>query len=402
MVSDTAAPIPAPRGVPLAAAAPGANARPRLHIDLDALVANYRTLEAAAPGAAVGAAVKADGYGLGAALVVRALSAAGCRAFFVANAQEGAQLRRARAAPAEARIHVLGGIFPGDEPFFAEHALTPVLNTRDQVRLWAEARAAWRAAGPASLHVDTGMNRLGLSLAEVEELLTMPDLLASAGVDVLMSHLACASEPEHGLNGLQRERFLAIAARLGPHAPQARLSLANSAGAFLSAHGGVDYALDLVRPGIALYGGSPFDPAVSHPPTPLRPVAHLFAPILQVRDVAAGDSIGYGATFTAPAPMRVATVAIGYADGFLRAAAAGGYGVLAGERTPIVGRVSMDLISVDVSAAGAAARPGAWVEFLGAHADLEDQAVAAETISYEFLTRLGPRCERSYSGGAVQ
>lgn len=372
-------------------------ARPRLTINLDALIANYRTLQRAAPTAHTGAAVKADGYGLGAVPIAQALAAAGCRHFFVANADEGVALRSARAVPDDAAIHILDGLMPGEEACYSAHALTPVLNTPDQVRRWAEARSTWRAAGPSTLHIDTGMNRLGLTAADLAAVLGAPDTLIAAQPTLIMSHLACAATPEHPLNARQAAQFQNAAARVRSVTPAARLSLANSAGVFM----GEAYAFDLTRPGVALYGGRPFDERADPRAPTLTPVVTLEAPILQVRTIAAGESVGYGATHTAAAPAQIATVALGYADGFLRAAGAGGYGVLAGRNAPIVGRISMDLITVDVTAHGEAARPGALVAFLGAEAALDDQADAAGTISYEFLTRLGPRCARRYIGGAA-
>ncbi len=388
---------PAPPTPPSLTAARTTSARPQLTIDLDALAANYRTLQGGAPRAETGAAVKADGYGLGAVPVARALAAAGCRQFFVANADEGVELRTARAVPDDAAIHILDGLMLGEEAAYSAHALTPVLNTPEQVRGWATARSEWRAAGPATIHVDTGMNRLGLAPAELEAVLADPDALIAAEPTVIMSHLACGATPEHPLNDQQRARFCSAAERLRALAPGAKLSLANSAGVFL----GETYAFDITRPGVALYGGRPFDDPERPDAPQLKPVVTVDAPILQVRAVEPGDSVGYGATYAATAPTQIATVALGYADGFLRATSAGGYGVLAGRKAPIVGRISMDLITVDVTGHGEAARPGARVAFLGTDALIDDQADAAGTISYEFLTRLGPRCVRRYVGGAA-
>ncbi|MCG8442166.1 MAG: alanine racemase [Caulobacterales bacterium] len=368
-------------------------ARPAAHIDLDAIARNWRRLDAGDAGDA-GAVVKANGYGLGAAPIARRLIAEGCRAFFVATLDEGEQLRAA--LPAGPSIHVFNGLADGAGPRFLNAGLSPVLNSLAQVEAWAAARSA--DAPPADLHVDTGMNRLGLCQGELAALLDRPELIAAAGVELVMSHLACADTPSHPKNARQLARFRDVLGALRAHAPRLRASLANSAGALL----GPEHRFDLVRPGIALYGGDPFAPGArpAGAPTP-EPVVTLTAPIIQLRDVTPGDHVGYGAAHEVDAPARLATVALGYADGVLRAGGGRGYGVLAGARAPIVGRISMDLITVDVTAAGQAARPGARVEFLGPHAPLADAAAAAGTIPYELLTGLGPRCERVYAGEAA-
>lgn len=363
-------------------------ATPRLTVDLDALRANYRAVKAAAGGVATGAAVKASGYGLGAERVVQALIAEGCGSFFVANGAEGVALRRLF-SPSEAEIFVLNGVLAGEETVFIDHALSPVLNTAEQVRRWS-GLSEDKPGG--ALHVDTGMNRLGLSPAEFSDLIATPAVLRAAKITVFMSHLACAAAPDHPQNAKQLAEFTAAARWVRTTLPDIRLSLANSAGAFL----GAEYAFDLVRPGIALYGGAPFD---TGGPT-LAPVATLHAPVLQTRSVPAGGAIGYGASVIVDKPTRTATVALGYADGFLRAGAAGGYGWVAGARAPILGRISMDLITLDLSGVAAPVAAGDLVEFLGPNASIDEQADAARTISYEFLTRLGPRCTLDYVGAS--
>ena len=349
-------------------------AETRLTIDLDALAANYRRLGAAAPGAEVAPVVKADGYGLGAGPVARRLWAVGARSFFVARLREGEALRAELGPGRPATIHVLDGCPPGSAEALAGADLTPVLNSLDQAQ-------AWPAGRPAALHVDTGMNRLGVSLAELERL---PGGLRAT---LVMSHLACAEDAAHPLNAAQIERFSDAISRF----PDARRSLANSAGVFL----GEAFHFDMVRPGICLYGGGP----LGRPDPRFRAVATLEAPILQVREVPAGGTVGYGAAFTAAEPLAVAIVAAGYADGVLRAASPGGYGWAAGTRCPILGRISMDLIALDIShAKGVGA--GAMVELVGPNVPVDDLAAGAGSIAYELLTRLAARTRHVYLGEA--
>ena len=347
----------------------------RLTIDLGALTRNWDFFAQHADGAECGAVIKANGYGLGQDAVARALQNAGCKTFFVAHLFEGVKAR-AILGP-EATIYVLHGIMSDEaETFLASH-LRPVLNDVDQVRLWQ----AEGLGQPCALHLDSGMNRLGLSEDDLDRL---EGDVADLNLALIMSHLACASDPQHPKNGLQRQAFVQMAARL----PPAPLSLAASAGTLLDG----DYCFDLVRPGIGLYGGGPFDQDA----VPLEPVVTLEAPILQVRSVGPGDTIGYGASWQADRRRTIATVALGYADGFLRAGSNRGFAILAGAVCPIVGRVSMDLITLDVTGAGKAAQVGAYVQFLGRAAPLDAQAQALDTIPYEILTRLGDRFERIY------
>jgi alanine racemase len=351
--------------------------RARLTIDLDAIVANWRAFDRAGGGAACAAVVKADAYGLGAAPVARALSAAGCSRFFVAHLEEGLALRKAL-GPGP-RIFVLNGALAHEEDDLLAAELIPVLNDPEQIRRWA----MLGEGAPAAIHLDTGMNRLGVAPEEWED---AGEAAEGLTLELVMSHLACASEPQNPMNALQRALFVQAATRF----PPAPMSLAASAGALL----GPEYAFDLIRPGIGLYGGSPFDDAT----TDLRAVVTLEAPILQVRDAGPGDTVGYGASWRADRPRRIATIAWGYADGYLRSASSRGFGVLAGQACPLVGRVSMDLITLDVTAAGPAAEPGALVELLGPNAPLDAQAQAAQTIPYELLTRLGGRAVRRWIG----
>ena len=346
-----------------------------LRIDLTAILANWRTLRARHPGGAVAAVVKADAYGLGAAPVARALAAAGCTQFFVAQLAEGMALRAAL-GPGP-MIAVLNGFTPGAD---GDAALTPVLNSLGDVAV----HAARPPAAGAILHVDTGMARLGLDAGEQAALAEDPSLLAGLGLRFVMSHLACADEPDHPLNAVQAGRFAAASARIAPGVPR---SLANSAGIFL----GPDFASDLARAGAALYGLNP-TPGRENP---MRQVVSLAAPVIQVREIPAGATVGYGATWTAQRPSRIATVAVGYADGYLRALSGRAVGHVSGRAVPLVGRVSMDLVTFDVTGAPEAV-PGTMVELIGAAETPDDLAARAGTIGYEILTALGERYRREY------
>ncbi len=350
-----------------------------LSVDLDALTHNFRMLRALAGEAEVAPVVKADGYGLGADAAARRLHAEGARTFYVARLAEGVRLRAAL-GEREAEVRVLDGCPDAQAAHaLAAAALTPVLSSTDQVDLWSHA-----GGGDAALMVDTGMNRLGLRPEEAQALAVSPDRLRHVEVRAVLSHLACAEEAAHPMNAAQRARFVESAAAF----PRARRSLANSAGVLLDG-----FAFDEVRPGIALYGGGPR--GVADPR--FRAVATLVAPVLQVRTVPRGETVGYGASFTATETMRVAVVAAGYADGVLRAGAGGLYGVLDGRRLPVLGRISMDLLALDARDC-AAARPGAPVELLGPDVDLDAAAAACGAIAYELLVRLAPRAERRYVG----
>ena len=350
-----------------------------LCVDLDALAHNHAVLRGLAGGAEVAPVVKADGYGLGAAAVARRLAAEGARTFYVARLGEGEALRRTLP---DAEIRVLDGCAEGAAARLRTARLTPVLSSLDQVE-------AWRACGggEAALHVDTGMNRLGLAPEELDALASSSDRLRGVETVALVSHLACAEDAAHPLNARQRDRFARAAAAL----PGPRRSLANSAGVLL----GPGYTLDEVRPGIALYGGGP----CGRPDPRFRAVATLTAPVLQLRTVRPGESVGYGATVTVPAPVRAAVVAAGYADGVLRAGGGGLYGVWEGRRLPVLGRISMDLLTLDASDAPGL-RASDPVQLLGPDAPLDEVADACGTIAYEVLTRLAPRLARTYLGRA--
>jgi alanine racemase len=360
-----------------------------LDIDLGAVAANWRFLAAQAAPAACAAVVKANGYGLGAEPVARVLAAAGCRLFFVATLDEGIALRRALGNGPE--IAVLNGPFPGTAAEFVAHELIPVLNHRGQIAEWAklnrsacaELSLARRGDQPrAILHVDTGMARLGLTSREFTAFIEDRPPISWRAV---VSHLACADEPEHPLNATQLSRFAAVAARL----PGVPASLAASSGIFL----GEAHRFDLVRPGAALYGVNPMPGC----PNPLRQVVRLAAKIIQTREIDSGESVGYGAIHVMEAPGRIATVAVGYADGWLRSLSGRGGGYIGDTRVPLLGRASMDLLIFDVSAVDPALTcPGMTIELLGPCYGVDDVAADAGTIGYEILTALGARYHRVY------
>ena len=358
----------------------------RLTIDLDALAANHACLQTLAGAAEVAPVVKADAYGLGMAPVALRLWAEGARTFFVARLEEGEALRAALGPARPAGIQVFDGCAPAAAPRLAAARLTPVLNSPAQVEAFAAFARARAAPLPCALHVDTGMNRLGLRQQELEALLASPDRLSGLDVQLLLSHLACADQEEHRMNARQEGRLRQALALF----PGVRASLANTAGAFL----GPAYLHQMIRPGVGLYGGGPF----GKPHPTIRPVATFEAPILQVRAIGAGETVGYGAGFTADAGQRVAIVAAGYADGLLRSGA-DGQAWFAGAHRRLLGRISMDLIAVDVTGCEDAA-PGAMVELLGPHVLLDDMAAAAGTIAYEALCRLAPRAQRTYLGAS--
>nr|WP_246602296.1 alanine racemase [Falsiroseomonas tokyonensis] len=351
-------------------------------VDLDAIVANWRDLSAR-HGAPCAGVVKADGYGLGAAPVARALLAAGCRTFFVAHLTEGLALRAALGAgPA---IIVLNGFPPGADE---AAGLWPVLNSLGDVEAHAAAGRADGQARPALLHLDTGMSRLGLDAAEQAALAEDRGRLAGLDLRFVMTHLACADEPAHPLNALQAQRFTAAAAAIAPGVPR---SFANSSGLFL----GKDFRSDLARPGCALYGINP-TPAAANP---MRQVATVEVPVLQVREIGAGDTVGYGAGYTATRNVRVATVAAGYADGYLRSLSGRSLALFQDRAVPLMGRVSMDLTTFDASDFPDL-QPGCRLMLVGGAGNTPDDIAArCGTIGYEVLTSLGSRYQRHYLGG---
>ena len=339
----------------------------RLRIDLRALTANYGTFCEAAAGT-VAAVVKAAAYGLGVEAVSRALAGAGCGHFFVARASEGVALRRVLAEP---EIHILEGVFPETVDALLENGLNPVLNSPEQL-------AIWDATHPSAvtIHVDTGMNRLGFP-PDVS-----PQAFSGLEVELLLTHLACADEPEHPLNALQLQRI----ERLRQRFPGTKLSVGNSAGIL----NGGDFQGDLARPGIGLYGGNPW----TERPNPMRTVAAFEAQVVQVREVEPGDTIGYGASHQAARRMSVAVIGIGYADGLPRLLSDRGEVFANGRRCPMLGRVSMDLTAID--ATGVGLQTGDWVEVFGPNLPVDEVAAKASTIAYEILAGISQRVERRY------
>jgi alanine racemase len=355
-----------------------------LTIDLAALAENWRALARRASSARCAGVIKADGYGCGVEPVAAALAKAGCTTFFVAHLSEA---RRARAAAPDATVYVLNGLMPGTAPAYAEANLSPVIGSRAELDEWNAFRAAAGWRGGAALHVDTGMSRLGFSSDDTQALAAQAR--NTDGIALVMSHFAC-SEEDHPLNAIQIERFRAVRA-LFPGVPG---SLANSSGIFL----GAPAHHDLVRPGVALYGANP----LPGQPNPMRPVVSLHGRIVQTRMVEQGATVGYSATWTARRPARLALVSVGYADGFLRAASAsdtksGADAIVAGQRCPLAGRVSMDLIAIDVTdVPDVSVQRGSLVELLGPEIGVDDLAARAGTIGYEVLTSLGRRYHRIY------
>ena len=364
---------------PLSAIAPAAGpSRPILTIDLGAITANWKALADRAAGAECAAVVKADAYGLGLSRVAPALAAAGARTFFVAQAQEGAKLRRIL-GPGPV-IYVFNGFTEDDLETFVSNDLQPVLNSLHQIRTFRAAAYAFPEKPRAALHVESGINRLGLTPDDLDALRAA----GPGGIDftLVMSHLAAADEPQNGMNARQRGAFSGRSALLRAVAPKARLSLAATGGTLL----GPSFHFDLVRPGIGLYGGLPFDAA--------RSVVTLEAPFLQIRPVPAGLSVGYGATWTARRDSVIGVLPLGYADGFFRTLKEPKV-FIRGRPAPVVGRISMDMITVDLTA-HPDVETGAMAEVLGPNQGVDALASRCGTIGYEILTALGDRYARRY------
>jgi alanine racemase len=355
--------------------------RARLVIDLDALAYNRAVIAAEAQGAEVAAVVKADGYGLGAGPIARRLHAEGVRSFFVARTAE-AEALRGELGDRQADVYVLDGLLAGAAQRLAAADAIPVLSTLPQVAA-AQARAAARGPLKVALHVDTGMNRQGVSLEELRTLVSAPHALRGLDVRLLVSHLGSATDPAEARNSEQLARFREVRALF----PGSRASLAASAGAFL----GPEYRHDMVRAGVSLFGGGPEE----RPDARLRPVVTLSAPILDIRSLRPGDRVGYGAHFTASRPMRVAVVAAGYADGVIRAAMGEAHAWAAGAPRALLA-INMDLTVID--AGDAALTIGDHVELLGPNAPIDELAAAAGTVAHEVLVRLSRRAERIYLG----
>lgn len=378
-------PAPDPSGI---SASPPELAAAVLTVDLANLQRNWRSLAARAAPTECAGVVKADAYGLGAGPCGRALWAAGSRSFFVALPQEGAELRRALP---EATIFVLDGLLPKLAPYYAEHRLVPALASLEEIAEWTGLARARGQPLAAALHIDSGINRLGLTEGDVLALHASPGLLDGIEIALVMSHFACADEPGSEMNRHQRAAF----ERRRKLLPPAPASLANSPATLQPTGPGYD----MVRTGVALFGGNPC-PGL---PNPMAPVAHLSAVLLQVRAIAAGETVGYGAAWRAARPSRIGIIGVGYRDGFPRALArplskSPPQVYIGGTFAPIVGRISMDLITIDLTdVPPEAARRGARVELLGEHVTVDDVARWAGTIPYEILTGLGSRFSRLYS-----
>ncbi len=364
-----------------------------LHIDLDALAANWRTLRDNAGGAETAAVVKANAYGIGIEQAVPTLGRAGCRTFFVAHVSEAI---RARAVAPDAAIYVLNGLFTGTCPTYAEFDLRPVLGSFEEIEEWAGFCRAQSQKLKAAIHVDTGMNRLGLTVPQglmLKDLASLKDFETA----LLMSHFVSAEESDNPLNRQQIEAFRAVRATL-PGIPS---SLANSSGIFLR----VRPHFDLARPGYALYGGNP----TPDQDNPMRAVIGLEGRIVQLRWVEADHSVGYNGRWLALSKRRIATISVGYADGYPRSASArgksgdellAGMALVAGHPCPFAGNVSMDLITVDVTdVPEAEVQRGDTVTLIGGDLTVDEVGRRAGTIGYEILTNLGARYARTYSGG---
>lgn len=368
----------------------------KLTIDLSALNDNWRHLgKVAGSDAECAAVVKANGYGCHIEPVVRALSKAGCKTFFVAVPDEALRVRKTLP---DATIFALAGVFGEAAEIFAEHHIDPVLGSIEQVGIWASLAKKLGHALPCALHVDTGMNRLGLTPRELERLVTAEPNFARLKTELVMTHYACADDIGHEKTACQRELFIQACQLV----PDVRRSAANSAATLQ----GSDHAFELVRPGIALYGGE----ALNYTPNPMKPVVTLEGRIIQIREVKKGETVGYGATETLTRDTRLAYLSVGYADGYHRAASNQGVGMRAvsqpakgafnGAIINGVGRISMDLCAFDVTDIDPnSIAPGDWIELFGNTIAVDDVARAAGTIGYELLTGLGQRYDRTYVGG---
>lgn len=338
-----------------------------LEIDLTAVQQNYQRLQNHLGPVPCACVVKADAYGLGVAEVAPALYQAGARVFFVAFVDEAIPLRSL--LPHDAEIHVLGGLYPDSEQAYLDHNLVPILNSLEQIQ-------RWQNRGPFDLQVDTGMTRLGIAQDDWAQL---PNDLTP---DILLSHFVCGDDHDHPVTRQQIDFFQQAVDSI----PHKRASLANSAGIFI----GPETHHDLGRPGCALYGINP----TPNQPNPMATVAHLYGKIAQIHNVDSQATVGYGATFALEKGQKIATVGVGYADGYLRSLSSQGIAAVNGQLCPVVGRVSMDAIAVDVS--GLDVQEGDWIELMGNSVSVDLLADKAGTIGYELLTSLGSRYMRTY------
>lgn len=369
----------------------------RMTVDLNRLIKNWqlfddRVFRGSEGRGLTGAVLKADAYGLGAEVVGQALYKEGCRQFFVAHGTEGVLLRKTLDYP-DAVITVFHGCRPGEEELFRHHRLIPVLNSIDDIKRYADL-AALEGASPAVLHVDTGMNRLGLAGQDFKTLMSSPELATGLDICMIMTHLVAGDVPADRMNLTQKNEFDTLMAARPDWLRGARLSMANSAGVL----NGGDYIYDIARVGIGLYGGNPFTDLAN----PLNPVVRLEAEILQVREIEVGETVSYNGIWRAASKSRTATIGLGYADGVMRSASPGAEVMIKGQRAPVVGRVTMDLTMIDISAfENDVVKAGDMVELCGDHLPVDDLAAASQTIGYEVLTSFGRmfesgRLERHY------
>jgi len=355
-----------------------------LEINIDSIIHNYQLINNKVGNTECAAVLKADAYGMGASVVAKALDKVGCSTFFVATIDEGIELR-ACFSKNENQIAVLSGLLEGSEDIFYSNKLTPVLNDTEQIKKWAIYNKQKKISAPSILHIDTGMNRLGLTINELYDIIKNPTELKELHVEWIMSHLACGDQPRDIMN----EKQLSVFLNAKKEFPNVKASLANSAGVFL----GQSYHLDMVRPGIALYGSG----SGSIPSKPLKQVIKLYSRILQIRTLSTGASVGYGASYRVSEATRVATVGLGYADGYLRSLSNCSWVFFNGLRLPVIGRISMDYITIDITQiASEKIKTGDFIEIIGDKFTLDDLATVANTVPHELLTRLGTRHHRIY------
>ena len=363
------------------------NSRPephsRIRIDLGAIRENYRQLVARSAPAECAVTLTADAYALGMSEIALELYRAGARTFFVAYRVEALELASVLEGNEGVRIYAFEGTVPGNEEGYSRKTVFPVLNTPEQVAGWRALRDKTGSTKPCAVHVDTGMNRLGLPVGDCATILQDADEI---GVELVLSHLSSADTPDSPQNDIQLRRLMGIREKM----PSVAFSFCNSSGIFL----GSDYLFEMTRPGIALYGANPTPSSRN----PMLPVLTLEAQLRQVWEISAGETVGYGADFVSDRAMRLGTLAIGYADGYRRSLTdSGAYAVYSGTRAPLVGRVSMDSCVVDLSGFGDNPPPVRdWMELMGTDFTLDDYARCAGTISHEILTGLGQRLERCY------
>jgi len=355
-----------------------------LEVNIDLIVNNYRLIKNKVGDTECAAVLKADAYGMGASIIAKALDKAGCSIYFVATIDEGLELR-ACFGKNKNKIVVLSGLLEGTGDVFYKNKLTPVLNDLEQIQRWGIYNREKKRSAPSIIHIDTGMNRLGLTIDEFQHIVERPNELHGLQVEWVMSHLACGDQPGDAMNPKQLSLFSNAKETL----PKVKASLSNSGGVFL----GQSYHLDMVRPGIALYGSV----SRSIPVNPLNQVIKLYSRILQIRTLSSGATVGYGASYRVSEKIRVATVGLGYADGYLRSLSNCSYVFFNNIRLPVIGRISMDYITVDITKIAAEKiKTGDFIEVIGDKFTLDDLATVANTVPHEILTRLGTRHHRIY------